>query len=294
MKRIQLSTRIILVILLIAVVLLAFGLLSFRYWQISSGYRGLVDATVSLRSVLERTQNYWHQSIADNNALSEALYSERQRNDAFSQQIEDIAGTVGRLDKLSKTDRELLQKYSKVYFLNENYVPDSLSLVDKEYIYSGKESIELHSRILPFFYAMVDDATDDGVSIILVSGYRSFYQQASIKGNYTVLYGSGANQFSADQGYSEHQLGTAIDITSDEVAPFVDFDTIETYQWMVDNAYQYGFVLSYPPDNNYYQYEPWHWRFVGVLLATYLYETDQYFYDLDQREVDEYLIQLFD
>ena len=110
-----------------------------------------------------------------------------------------------------------------------------------------------------------------------------------------MIYGAGANQFSADQGYSEHQLGTALDFATTEIgAGFDGFEKTDAYRWLLDNAYQYGFILSYPQNNNYYQFEPWHWRFVGRDLAKKLSKEDKNFYDLDQREIDEYLISFFD
>ena len=108
-------------------------------------------------------------------------------------------------------------------------------------------------------------------------------------------YGSGANKFSADQGYSEHQLGTTIDFTTLKTRNnFSAFKSTDAYIWLTDNAYKYGFVLSYPETNGYYVFEPWHWRFVGVKLAKRLYDDKIYFYDLSQREIDEYLVSIFD
>jgi len=111
-----------------------------------------------------------------------------------------------------------------------------------------------------------------------------------------MTYGAGtANSFSADQGYSEHQLGTAIDFISSGQGGVLDgFDNTAAYQWMQANAYKYGFILSYPKDNGYYEYEPWHWRFVGVKLATDLHNQGKNFYDLDQRVIDNYLTTVFD
>ena len=71
----------------------------------------------------------------DRDDLEDDLRSEKDKNDDFQSQIKDIAGTVGVLDKLSKTDKELLQKYSKVYFLNEHYVPESLKEIEDEWKY---------------------------------------------------------------------------------------------------------------------------------------------------------------
>lgn len=227
--------------------------------------------------------------------LSESLQSERERNEEFEDQIRDITGTVGQLDKLAKTDPELLQKYSKIYFLNEHYIPEDLKEIDKEYLYNEDEPEFLSAKVLPFFEDMAEDALDDDINLWVVSGFRSFDKQASVKGNYMVTYGSGANAFSADQGYSEHQLGTTVDFTTNGLSGGLQgFETTPAYEWLVENAHEYGFVLSYPEENGYYIFEPWHWRFVGVELAEDLNDDDEHFYDLDQRDIDEYLISIFD
>ncbi len=103
-----------------------------------------------------------------------------------------------------------------------------------------------------------------------------------------------SNQFSADQGYSEHQLGTTLDFTTPIVgALLTGFETTPAYKWLVDNAHKFGFTLSYSENNKYYEYEPWHWRFVGVDLANKLHRENKYFYDLEQREIYNYLLVLF-
>jgi D-alanyl-D-alanine carboxypeptidase len=111
-----------------------------------------------------------------------------------------------------------------------------------------------------------------------------------------VTYGSGANAFSADQGYSEHQLGTTFDFTTEGIGGglVTSFENTPAFAWLKDNAHKYGFTLSYPKDNAYYVYEPWHWRFVGEDLAEDLHEAGKTFYDWDQREIDKYLIKIFD
>ncbi len=72
------------------------------------------------------------------------------------------------------------------------------------------------------------------------------------------------------------------------------FEESEAYDWLVRNAHRYGFTLSYPEDNAYYIFEPWHWRFVGTKLADDLRDENVHFYDLEQREIQEYLISIFD
>jgi D-alanyl-D-alanine carboxypeptidase len=220
---------------------------------------------------------------------------EKNKNDEFEDQIKKISGTVGVLDKLSKTDKELLQKYSKVYFLNEHYIPEKIVSIEKKYLYNEAASKSIHAKVEPYLNEMIDDALEDGVKIWVVSGYRSFKEQTSLKNAYTATYGSGANAFSADQGFSEHQLGTAVDFTTEGLGGGLEgFDTKPAYQWMQKNASKYGFTLSYPKGNAYYVYEPWHWRFVGEDLARDLDRANAHFYDWEQRKIDEYLISIFD
>lgn len=227
--------------------------------------------------------------------LSDDYANENERNDDFEKQIRTISRTVGVLDKLSKTDEELLQKYSKVYFLNEHYVPESLAQIDNEWKYTETKDLKLHSKVVPFFNDMVKDAKADGVDLWVVSAYRSFGEQAALKGQYLTTYGSGANAFSADQGFSEHQLGTTLDFTTKGLGGGLDgFGEAAAFTWLKANAYKYGFVMSYPPNNSYYEYEPWHWRFVGQKLAKDMNSSGAYFYDWDQRKIDGYLVNIFD
>ncbi len=228
--------------------------------------------------------------------LEDDYRRERNKNEDFEDQIKEIAGTVSDLDKLSKTDEELLQKYSKVYFLNEHFIPEKLADIEKPYLYNEDASKTIHAKVEPYLTEMLDDALEEGVKLWVVSSYRSFNEQAYLKGSYTVSYGSGANTFSADQGYSEHQLGTTLDFTTEGIGGglVTSFEDTPAFVWLQENAHKYGFTLSYPKNNAYYMYEPWHWRFVGEDLAEDLKEDGAYFYDWDQRKIDTYLIKIFD
>jgi len=230
------------------------------------------------------------------NLLEETRYQQTIIG-SFNGQIQNISSTVGVLEKLSQTDRELLKKYSKVYFLNENYVPAKLTQVEEVYVFNGNGgNLLIHTEVWPHLKKLLDAAHTSGVELLIASAFRSFETQASLKSEYKVTYGAGtANQFSADQGYSEHQLGTSVDFTTSAIGDlFSRFKSDPAYQWLKDNAHKYGFILSYPEGNSFYKFEPWHWRFVGVSLAEKLHADDKYFYDLDQREIDAYLIKLFD
>ncbi|HEY1037040.1 MAG TPA: M15 family metallopeptidase [Candidatus Paceibacterota bacterium] len=246
----------------------------------------------TIEDVNARINNLTNESVA----LSGAIQSTQNRNEVVAEQIGRVSGTVGSLDKLSKTDPQLLQKYSKVYFLNEHYTPSALETVPAEFSYNKNTKYQVHAKMYPYLNSMLNDAKTTGLSLQVISAFRSYGTQAALKSSYKVTYGAGtANQFSADQGYSEHQLGTTLDFTTPTVgASYEGFDATPEFAWLTANAYKYGFVLSYPKNNKYYMYEPWHWRYVGKDLALKLHTEGKYFYDLEQRVIDNYLLLIFE
>lgn len=248
----------------------------------------LLENIDSVKQILAATQS-------DRNNLEQDLRQERELVDGMEAQVQFMASTVGTLKKLTDTDKELLKKYSRVYFLNENYAPKNLLPIAPQYMYEMEKEQSLSGETLPFLQKMLDDTSNQNIDLKIISAYRSFGIQSTLKSAYTFTYGSGANKFSADQGYSEHQLGTTIDFTTAKLGiNFTAFENTDGYAWLVQNAYKYGFVLSYPKNNGYYIFEPWHWRFVGKGLALKLHSENKNFYDITQREIDEFLVTLFD
>ncbi len=286
------------------------GVLGYAFMRISSLTEnvGLITSELaSTTAALSQNTDHLAQNITDLRSqtvgLSKTLSSTQQNIDAVNtkvggveQTVGSISGTVGTLQKLSQLDPELLKKYSKVYFMNENYVPSHLMAIPKEYLYTEAHPEQFIAEAWPFLKNMIDAAKASGVTLYVSSAYRSFGEQQSLKSAYTVVYGAGtANSFSADQGYSEHQLGTTADLITTGIGGTLDgFDGTAAYTWLLANAYRYGFELSYPKNNSYYVYEPWHWRFVGTKLTAYLHDNNLHFYDMDQRTIDDYLISIFD
>lgn len=271
--------------------LVAFG--GFEYYQIDTRLQNtqtqLASTTQAYNSLAQRSQSLQRQ----NRQLSEQLEAAREENREFEEQIEEIQERIGTIERVQNTDEELLKKYSRVYFLNENYVPSDFERIDDEYVF-GDDEEHVHEDMWPYLEDLLEEAEDDDVELRVISAYRSFNEQANLNNQYTVTYGQGANQFSAEQGYSEHQLGTTVDFTTPEIGnEFERLDETEAYDWLQDHAHEHGFILSYPENNQYYQYEPWHWRFVGEELAEDIDRRDMHFYDMSQREIDQYLPELF-
>ena len=267
----------------------------------SSGYLASIYI-VSEEENTRLTKNYEDktaelaQTQKEKSGLAALLDGERASSKSLEGQIGNLNDAVSTLQKYVDTDKQLLEKYSKVYFLNENYVPEALTPIEADYAYDKKKSIEFHLKAYPFLTRLLSQARSEGMDLLVASAYRSFGTQSSLKSNYKTTFGaSAANKFSADQGYSEHQLGTTADFTTPKVGgALTGFEKTKEYQWLKDNAYRFGFVLSYPTNNKYYVFEPWHWRFVGIGLATRLHTYNEHFYDMEQRDINLYLIQIFD
>ena len=124
------------------------------------------------------------------------------------------------------------------------------------------------------FVAMVDAAAENGYAIRADSPYRSYGTQESVYNGYVRRNGrSAADSYSARPGFSEHQTGLAVDIAV-RGSTYHSFGSSKAFQWVSTHAHEYGFILRYGEGMRYitgYIYEPWHYRYVGVDAATYIY-----------------------
>lgn len=141
---------------------------------------------------------------------------------------------------------------------------DGVLIVNKTYSLPADYGNGLTEKTMSAFNEMVSAAAEDGITLWIVSGFRSYETQ-----NYTYHYFVNdrgveqADRASARPGHSEHQTGLAIDVntTSDYFA-----NTPEA-EWLKENCFKYGFIIRYPEgkeDITGYKYEPWHIRYVGV------------------------------
>lgn len=289
MSHIPLSTYILsgALILSIAGGVISYNMTQTRYDAIIKGLQNEIASSTQVLDSLTYEKTELLQKVAEKEQEIVTLDKKYKRAD---QKADD-------LKKIIETDKELLQKYSKVFFLNENYTPEKLEAIPFEFVSNPEKTLEFHAEALNSLEDMLNDALDDDITLKVLSAYRSFDTQSALKSSYKVTYGAGtANAFSAEQGYSEHQLGTTVDLTTTLMGSSLStsFENTDAFEWLTEHAYRYGFILSYPKGNTYYQYEPWHWRFVGKDLARKLYKENKNFYDLDQRDINEYLGEIFD
>lgn len=133
--------------------------------------------------------------------------------------------------------------------------------------------VQLRTEAADAFVAMQKAAGDEGVSLVPISGYRTFAYQDGLFGRAINRYGSPeeAAVWVAPPGYSEHHTGLALDIGDldrPETDVEVSFEETPVFEWLKNNADRFGFELSFPVGNPQgVSYEPWHWRFVGEIDA---------------------------
>ena len=158
--------------------------------------------------------------------------------------------------------------------LTKDYIPNDLEMIDIRY--SCKDKYLRHeARVL--FEEMAKNAKKEGYNIIAVSTYRPYEYQYKIYNNYVKEKGKYyADLASARAGHSEHQTGLAVDV-ADISLDYDNFEKTKEFNWMKNNAHKYGFILRYPKAKFHitgFKYEPWHSRYVGVNIATYIYNSN--------------------
>ncbi len=161
---------------------------------------------------------------------------------------------------------------NKFYYLGSDYVPKDLTEINSNY-QSGGEKVTKDAALA--FEKMAKAAKEDGYNIRAVSTYRSYSYQNTLYNNYAAKDGTKkADTYSARPGYSEHQTGLAVDVDNTK-ATYTQFGSTKEFGWMKENAYKYGFILRYTKETEFitgYINEPWHYRYVGLEIAKYIYE----------------------
>lgn len=181
------------------------------------------------------------------------------------------------LDKDYYEDVNTIKDYSydvivnKYNMLDEKFIPDNLTELDN---CSGKgEYLALDAK--KYYDLLCDASKKAGLNLSVTSSYRDYANQKSTYDYYLKEYGENyAKKYVALPGYSEHQTGLALDVKSLNSNIFINS---KEYKWMVENSYKYGFILRYPKGKENitgYNSEAWHFRFVGLDEAKYIYENN--------------------
>ena len=156
---------------------------------------------------------------------------------------------------------------NKTYALPQDFIPTN----PDQPVNADRSSTCLDKTLMSAWNTMLKDATAKGLNIYIASGYRSYNYQVNVYNRYVKSDGAAvADTYSSRPGNSEHQTGLCFDLNTIEDS----FQYTNEGKWINDNCYKYGFCIRFPKGKDSatgYQYESWHLRYVGVDLATKLY-----------------------
>ena len=154
------------------------------------------------------------------------------------------------------------------HYVNKDYVPDNLIEINGLLI--NKEAYEAYLK-------MQEDMLKENLNIRIISAYRSYEYQVDLYNRYTKQDGKEkADTYSGRPGHSEHQTGLAVDVYNGKT-DYTNFEKTKEFKWMNSHAHEYGFILRFPKDKEHetgYEYESWHYRYVGEEIATYIKENN--------------------
>ena len=149
------------------------------------------------------------------------------------------------------------------------YVPGDLTVIPLKYRARGyeKRDLRLRKEAVECFCRLIENAEADGVQIRVLSAFRTAEYQSFLYFNSIRRKGIFQNGV-AKPGHSEHQLGTACDLTTEEIQYGLsrEFESTEAFEWLMDHVTDYGIYLTYPRQKirlTGYMYEPWHYRYWG-------------------------------
>jgi len=172
---------------------------------------------------------------------------------------------------------------NKYYQLPRDYIPRDLEPVISDYS-DGEHCLRHEARFA--LENMGKEANNQGISIKACSAFRSYDYQEEVylrkKTDMVTMeeYQIERDRVSARPGHSEHQTGLAVDVNETEQT----FEDTPAGRWLAENSYRYGFILRYPKGKEHitgYDYEPWHYRYLGNELAHKVYDSgltyDEYY-----------------
>ena len=150
--------------------------------------------------------------------------------------------------------------------------------IPKEKLVLIEPNIEVHIDMRDSLLQMREEAKNDGIYLVFLSGYRSINLQKDIFYSLKSIRNQEAAErarVSAPPGYSEHSTGFAIDIgdaTQRDTDFETEFENTKAFRWLMKNAAKFHFKLSFKKDNKFIDYEPWHWRYEGSIEALKIFE----------------------
>lgn len=198
------------------------------------------------------------------------------------EEVRKVVSTGCPVPKKEYEDETYLDVGQEVPLKEKYYIPSDLIKLNKDITKYKESSICLKQETADALEDLIEGAKKDSHILLVSSGFRSFTTQDNIlKEEIKNLGEKHASVAVAKPGYSEHQLGVAVDLTSASISyesasgKFADTSEAE---WLEEHASEYGFIQSYPTGKEKitgYMYEPWHYRYVGFENAKAIIKNGQ-------------------
>ncbi|HEX2766361.1 MAG TPA: M15 family metallopeptidase [Candidatus Limnocylindria bacterium] len=176
-------------------------------------------------------------------------------------------------------DDPALTILDRTYALAADHVPADLVPASEAGFTDASATKRVSAALVADLAAMREAWTAAGLTISVESAYRSYAAQEATFNLWVARVGlADATLRTARPGHSEHQLGTALDLTSPGWSGRIGDWAVESAEgaWMVEHGWEYGFVMSYPAGAEAvtcFAYEPWHWRWIGREAAAAQHES---------------------
>lgn len=223
----------------------------------------------------------------ENNQVNSEKQEEKSAEEKEKESIEE---------KIKLNEDNLLILCNKELKLPEDYVPEDLVNPNIPLVYpTTAQQSKMRAEAATALELMFEEANKAGLKpLYLVSGFRTYEYQNEIYTNSVNNRGQEyTDRYMAKPGHSEHQTGLVADISTQEMNFGLEesFDQLAEGQWLAENAHRFGFILRYPKDrieDTGYNYESWHFRYVGVETSTYMKKNNLILEDV-YKELDEKL-----
>lgn len=191
-----------------------------------------------------------------------------------------------------KNQDAIVTMVNKLNDLAPEYIPSDLVEPNVRFSFDGKdEKRQMREEAAKALEELFKGAESDEINLFAVSGYRSYNRQKYLFDNYVKTMGEeAAKKVSAQPGQSEHQTGLAMDVSC-QAAGFNLVDSMGEMPegiWLKENSHKYGFTVRYAADKTEitgYSYEPWHIRYIGTEIASYLYENNITLEEFYEKEI---------
>ena len=249
--------------------------------QIKNGY-----CLISLSTVLDII--YGIRIATDEKSATVLLVNENMYIIEKNPNIKYETDVSAYMEYIKSNDEYIQTLLNKQNPIDEDFEPAELVVIPEKYSRKDKE-IYLNETAMMALEAMLNDMVAVGISDTYVqSAYRSHAYQSMLFNMYVESEMEkglseeqaiiNANKYSAKPEYSEHRTGLCVDFTTKSIGGVVDdvFETTEAFTWLSENSWKYGFILRYPEnkeDITGYIYESWHYRFVGLEVASIMHQT---------------------